>query len=525
MGFKAIALSVCFATTLALPAIGQEPVYGGELVYGVAAELDTYDCQAGDGFAVIQFLAPHYSTLLRFDPKQFPSVTNGVAESWDISDDGLTYTFKLYSGVKFHDGTTLTSRDIKATYDRIINPPEGVVSVRRALYEDIASIETPDDMTVVFNLSQPSAAMLSSLASPYNCIYSADRLAEDPRFPEKNVMGTGPFVFDRHIPGAEWRGTRFDDYFREGLPYLDSFRAMVMNNTSIVNALAGGQIMAEFRGVSPAERDRIIASQGDAFDFPSVELLGHWSMIVNTEQKPFDDVRVRKALAMAIDRWNGVEPMSKITSLSIVGGLQYTSSSTALSTKELEGLTGFSRDITAAREEARRLLAEAGVPNLKVRLLNRSIAMPYSPLALYVIDQWRQIGVEVEHVQQETASYTDTRRAGNFDVVIAPSGDWSDDPSIVFARFISFDRANNNFGRYIDREVDRLYDAQARELDPAKRRELVVELESYLINQGYVIPVFKSNRQIAISKQVQGYIGLPTQHANQDRAEIWLSQK
>src|SRR6516225_7028898 len=139
---------------------------------------------------------PHYSTLLKFDTAHYPQIVGDLAQSWDVSADRRTYTFKLRDNVLFHDGSRLTSEDVKASYDRIIHPPQGVLSVRQADYSAITDVETPDPMTVVFHLQWPDAAMLANFASPWNCIYNAAKLKEDPLFPKTHVLGTGPFVFE-----------------------------------------------------------------------------------------------------------------------------------------------------------------------------------------------------------------------------------------------------------------------------------------------------------------------------------------
>ena len=139
-----------------------------------------------------------------------------LAESWSVSADKLTYTFKLRSGVKFHDGSPLTSEDVKASWDRIINPPQGVVSIRKAYYADVASVEAPDAATVVFKMKAPVAGVLEALASPYNCIYKAAKLKENPRYPETEILGSGGFTFVEHVKGSTWEGKRFDGYFRTG---------------------------------------------------------------------------------------------------------------------------------------------------------------------------------------------------------------------------------------------------------------------------------------------------------------------
>src|SRR5690606_38574850 len=138
-------------------------------------------------FAFIHPVRPHYNTLLKFDPANYPKVVGNLAESSTISKDSLTYTFKQRRNVKFHDSSAFTSADVKASYERIANPPTGVVSLRKGAYADIKTIETPDDHTVVFKLEAPNSAMLALFASPWDCIYSAAKLKADPKFPERNI--------------------------------------------------------------------------------------------------------------------------------------------------------------------------------------------------------------------------------------------------------------------------------------------------------------------------------------------------
>ena len=137
----------------------ETPKAGGQLKFAVVAEPPNYDCHASTTFALIHPVAPHYSTLMKFDTANYPKVIGDLAKSWTASTDGFTYTFKLHEGVKFHDGSPLTSVDVKASYDRIANPPTGVISARKAYYADIKTIETPDPATVVFKMKTPVAGM------------------------------------------------------------------------------------------------------------------------------------------------------------------------------------------------------------------------------------------------------------------------------------------------------------------------------------------------------------------------------
>ncbi len=500
-----------------------EPRQGGTLTYGVLGEPSTYDCHAAVSFQEIHYLAPHYSLLLRFDAQNYPKIEGDLASSWTVSDDGLTYTFKLRDNVTFHDGTPLKAADVKATYERLRAPPQGVVSVRQALYADIASIDTPDDHTVVIKLSKPDAGMLSNFASPWNCVYSAAQLAKDPRFPVTNVMGSGPFKFVEHASGSHWRGERYQQYHEQGRPYLDGFRAMVMTNTALVNSLSSGQIQAEFRGLAPADVQRIQKARGDQIQIAESGWLSFYMFTFNTEKPPFNDVRVRQALTMAIDRWQGVKPMSRITFLEQVGGFSRPGSAMALDDKTLETLPGFSRDMDAARAQARALLKEAGVDKLSFTLTNRSTP-PFVPLGLFLIDQWRQIGIPVEHRQLDTAQWATSRLSGSFDVLVDSAGEWNDDASVQLNRFLSHDKFPANTSRAIDRKVDELYEQQKRETDTAKRAALVREMEAHLITQAYAAPGFWGGRKVALDRRVQGWIALPSHMVNQDLREVWLAE-
>src|SRR5688500_6896954 len=137
--FKRLLLMVAAAlATAGALAAEQTPRSGGLLKFAVGAEPPNYDCHANSSFAFIHPVRPHYNTLLKFDTQKYPAIRGDLAESWTTAKDGLTYTFRLRKGVKFHDGSNFTSEDIKATYDRLRNPPKGVLSLRQATYADIS---------------------------------------------------------------------------------------------------------------------------------------------------------------------------------------------------------------------------------------------------------------------------------------------------------------------------------------------------------------------------------------------------
>jgi peptide/nickel transport system substrate-binding protein len=510
---------------LAAPAFADEPVRGGVLTYAVDAEPPTYDCQGTTTFALLQTVGPHYSRLLKVDQDNFPKFTGDLAESWEESSDHLTFTFRLREGVKFHDGSDLTSEDVKATFDRIRKPPQGVVSVRKAAYEDIAEVETPDKRTVVFKLAKPNASMLTTLGSPWNCVVPAAKIKADPKWPERNILGSGAFRFKEHVAGSHWAGERFDGYLDKGKPYLDGYKAVFMGGAPMVNALQGGQIQAEFRGVSPADRDKLKSAVGDKIVISETPWLCKFDLFFNNQKKPYDDIRVRHALSMAIDRWKGAEAMGRVAFVRNVGGVLRPGDPLATDPKEIEKLPGFSRDGAKAKEEAKKLLKEAGAENLSFVLLTRNVQMPFSPVAIYLIDQWRQIGLKITQtaldVSQEKAAFL----AGNFDVGLDSNCSDVDEPNTQLLVYLSTDKSPVSFSHFTDRELDGLYEKQKRATSEGERKQLIHDFETRLIQQSYTAPIVWWHRIVVHSRQLKGWKILPSHYLNQDLAGVWLDPK
>jgi peptide/nickel transport system substrate-binding protein len=169
-------------------------------------------------------------------------------------------------------------------------------------------------------------------------------------------------------------------------------------------------------------------------------------------------------------------------------------------------------------------LAEAGVKDLSFKLMNRNVAMPYTPVGVYLIDQWRQIGVTVEHDQPETSAYISNLRSGNFEAGLDFHCDAVDDPNLQLAKFVSANRSPINYSRANDPKLDELYEAQKGELDVEKRKQILREFERHALTEAYNIPVVWWHRIIVNWKQIKGWHMSPSHYLNQDLQDVWLDQ-
>jgi peptide/nickel transport system substrate-binding protein len=527
---SAMILMLILVLALAVPGLvlaQDKPRSGGELVFVVPSEPPSYDAHQEETFGVIHPMAPHYSTLLKVDPtdKTGTKPVGDLAESWTISKDGRTYTFKLRGGVKFHDGSEMTSKDVKASYDKILKPPAGVKSLRAAAYSTVEAVEAPDPHTIQFKLKYPESSFLLNLASPWNWIYKAETLAKDPHWYEKNVNGTGPFKFVEHVKGSHWVGKKFDGYWDKGKPYLDGYRAIFMKSAAAqVAAVRGERAHIQFRSFSPPERDSLVQALGPKITVQESpwDCLNFVSM--HHEKKPFDDKRVRRALSLALDRYEGSEALSRITLVKDVAGIIVPGTPYATPPAELEKLAGYGRDINKNRAEAKRLLKEAGVPEgFSFVFKNRGIEHPYAKLGIWLIDQWKHIGLNVRQEVIEASAYHPMLKRGDFDVAMDFQCGFIVEPDLDLGRFVSTSDAN--YGRHKDTVIDDLYSRQSRATDVEERKKLIRQLEKRLLDdEAHVVYTLQWHRIIAHLTKMKGWTITPSHYLNNQLDTVWLAE-
>jgi peptide/nickel transport system substrate-binding protein len=507
----------------------ETPKTGGTLNYVIPADAPpSFDAHRETTFATIHSAAPFYSVLIRVDPSNPGSTTDFVCDLCmampQPTDDGKTYTFKIRSGVKFHDGSPLTAADVAASWEHIVHPPEGVLSPRESHYVMVDTIEAPDPKTVVFHLKFATSAFLPALADPYSWIYKKDILEKDPRWYEKNILGSGPFKFVGQEIGQSIKGMKNPDYYHEGLPFLDGFTGIYAEKQAVrVEAIRADRAAIEFRGFPPSVRDELVNALGDKITVQRSDWNCGSFVEPNHKKKPFDDPRVRRALTLAIDRWHGAPQLAKIANVHTVGGIVFPGSPLAANKDELQDLAGFWPDIEKSRAAAKRLLQEAGAEGISFELLNRNVDQPYKYNATWVIDEWSKIGLHVTQRVLPTGPWFEAMRQGNFDVVLAGNCQSVVNPLLDVQRYLPDYAAN--YGQFDDRPEIALYDRMLHETDFTKQRGLMREFEKRVLDeQAHEIFLLWWYRVVPYRSYVKGWKISPSHYLNQDLATVWLEK-
>ena len=537
---------VLFLGAVALAAAGgsalaDTPKHGGVLNFVVGSKIPTYDGHRESTFGMIHPVRPFYSLLIRVNPDNPQSTTDYLCDLCEgalpsPTNDGKTYTFGIRKNVRFHDGTPLTAHDIKATFDKIVFPPEGIISHRKPQYSMVESIEVPDDYTVVFNLEYPSGAFIPALAAPFNFVYAKKDLErEDPegndplygmKWHQTNVNGTGAFKFVQHQPGAFVEGARYDGYHHEGKPYLDGFKAISAPKTAVrINAIRGDRAAIEFRGFAPKQRDDLVAALGDRITVQESDWNCQLLISINHKKPPFDDVRVRQALMHAVDRWGASDSLSQIAIVKTVAGIVFPGHGLAIDSDTLKTYAGYWPDIDAAREEARRLLEEAGAEDLTFDLHNRTVDMPYRILGTWLIGEWKKIGVNVTQAGVATSEWYAKHRAGTHDLGIDANCQSVINPVADVGKYTSRSGNPANYSHYEDPVLDEMHERLLRSGDPAEQAEIMRVFEKRVLNDevryGMTLWWNKINPH---RSYVKGWKIAPSHYLNQHLDQVWIDK-
>ncbi|MFQ5995231.1 MAG: ABC transporter substrate-binding protein [Acidiferrobacterales bacterium] len=510
----------------------ETPQYGGVLNFVVGSKIPSYDGHRESTFGMIHPIAPFYSLLIRVNPSNPQSPTDFVCDlcKGDVpgpTENGTKYTFKIQRGVKFHDGTKLTAADIVATYQKIIFPPEGIPSQRKTFFRMVESVTATKKYEVVFKLKFPSGAFIPALATPFNFVYAKKDMDEHGlKWHQKNINGSGPFVFVQHQPGAFVEGKRYDGYHHKGQPYLDGYKAISAPKMAVrLQAIRGGRAAIEFRGFPPKARDDLVSALGGKIRVQESDWNCGLMVTPNQKRKPFNDMRVRKALTLGVDRWAGSKYLSRIAIVKTVGGVVYPQHPLAANKEELNAMAGYYPSIDRSQKEAKDLLKQAGRSGMSFEFHNRGVDQPYKVVGTWLIDQWRRIGLKVtQRVQPTPAFYASLRKKRDFDVSMDFNCQSVINPIVDISKFLG--SAGNNFGSYEDPVLEDLYNRLEKEGSQQEQRKIIRKYEkralSEMAHMGVTLWWFKINPHRSF---VKGWNIAPSHYLNQQLDNVWLDKK
>lgn len=429
--------------------------------------------------------SPMYDNLIRFNPLDGgQTIIPDLAQKWEVSPDGLTYTFHLRQGVKFHDGTPFTADDVIATFERRRNPPSGVVSIRQELFKPIDKMEAPDPYTVRFTLSAPRGYFLEALATGWSVIFSKKSLDDNKsdlrRIP--NTPGTGPYRYGSYRAGEKWVLEHNPDYWNPNVPYVDRMERLIVNDQKDQGtAVLAGR--ADFADNPSIDTHQEAEKKPDDFGTVLHRATWAWTVTFNAQKPPFNDPRVRRAVHLAIDR----QQLSDVYQLAgaIDMGTRWVQPGSPLAMKsdDVLKLPGWRAEKDADLAEAKKLLAAAGIPNgaRDLVILNRGTSgaglQVWAPAFQDMLKQ--TLGLETTINPVETSIYWDSVRAGDFHMTILQPAGAINDPSDYWAQWFKTN-GPQNYGNWSNAQFDDLLSKIDTELDVDKRRGLARQAEDLL---------------------------------------------
>jgi peptide/nickel transport system substrate-binding protein len=508
-------------TTPAAEAADEPPRYGGVLTQDTFADLPHFDLHQSETIAALLPLAPCYNRLVQYDPFDVGKIVPDLAERWQVSDDGKLYTFHLRRGVKFHHGKPFRAEDVKASWDRIVNPPKGVFSIRKLTFDAVSGIETVDDATVRFVLKRPMASLLANIGQGWNVIFPKDILDAKGDM-KKDVVGTGPFKLKQYMRGVSLEVEKYPDYHVKGRPYLDGVKTFVIPdlNTAVNAYIAGQLLLHEATTESQAEQARQqVGARGVIARLTQMSAL---TMEMNATRKPWGDPRVRQAASMAIDRKEAVQVMTD--GAGEVSGMMLSAGPWALPEAELRKLPGYAPDKNAERAQARKLLAEAGFPGgFKATMIVRR-GQQFESAAILLKDHLGQVGIDVNLQILETASYYERLAKRDFEVYGGSYSTAVDDPDAIFGQNYLCNAGRNYSGMCVD-EVEKLFLQQSQTRDRGARLQVVHQLQrAALLNVMKAVLGFRVTWYL-YSGAVRNYRPHYTRYLAESREQVWLAQR
>ncbi|QND17818.1 ABC transporter substrate-binding protein (plasmid) [Rhizobium leguminosarum bv. trifolii] len=399
--FKRWLQQTTMATMVALAPLSvmaqETPKQGGDIVVTYKDDITTLDPAIGYDWVNWSMIKSLYSRLMDYAPGT-PNPVPSLAESFTVSSDGLTYTFKLHKGVKFSNGRELVASDVKYSIERAVDPKTqgpgaGFFGAIKGFEDEtggktttLSGIETPDDSTVIFNLSRPDATFLHVLAINFASVVPKEAVEAAAGDFGKKPVGSGTFILKDWTIGQQLVFERNKDYFVKGVPYIDSFKVEVGQEPLVaLLRLQKGEVDIAGDGIPPAKFLEIKNSADGAQMIVDGEQLHTGYITLNTKVKPFDNVKVRQALNMAVNK-------ERITRILNGRATPANQPLPPLMPGYDKAFTGYAYDVAKAKA----LLAEAGYPDGFETVLYSTNTDPQPRIAQAIQQDLAAVGVKAE---------------------------------------------------------------------------------------------------------------------------------
>jgi len=467
---------------------------GGTLIFNNGSNPSGFDPQIVGAVASWYVLDNIFDRLVRLDPATMEPVPS-LAETVDVSEDGLTYTFKLRSGVTFHNGRAMTSADVKYSFERIQNPD--VPAVAKGYFAALTSIDTPDDATVVLTYSEPFAPLLLALTRLETSIVPQEEVENTEQW-DVHPVGSGPYKFDSFVKDQAAVLVKNDAYWEEGLPLLDRIehRVIPQSETAIANIKTGDIHVTE---IPPKDIESVEGADGAHVQLLTSSFWAHLSL--NTGVAPFDDVRVRQAIRMAFNR-DDIQQLvfygtGMISNTMLPDGNPYRA--------EVEGW-GYDPDAAKA------LLAEAGYADgfsAKLRIVSSTAW--HAPAAQIIQAYLSELNIQVEiEAIEATTWFSEVFNNSEFEMSMTSHASKVDPDLSMFDILHSGELGTKNYTQFSDPEMDDLLDRGRVETDPETRKQIYADAQKIFVERSGYIILNLQQLAWAVRDNVQDFTLLPT---------------
>lgn len=472
-----------------------------------------------------------YNNLVLFDQhvakNSMDTIIPDLATDWSWDESKTNLTFNLRTGVEWHDGEPFSSADVKCTWDQLLGnvPRERRLrkNPRKSWYWNLKEITTDGDTKVTFHLGQPQPAFLALLASGYSPVYPCHVDAKTMR---TNPIGTGPFKFVELKQNESIKFVKNENYWKEDRPYLDAIEYTIIKSraTRVLAFVAGEFDMTYPADITvPLMKDVTSQAPQAVCDLQPTNVSRN--LIVNREKPPFDDDRIRKAMALTIDRQEFVDILSE--GQDDIGGalLPPPGGVWGLPPEELAKVPGYG-DVAANREQARALMKEAGYGpdnRIKVTISTRNIAIYRDP-AVILIDHLKEAYIDAELEIIETSNWHATVARKDYQIGMNLTGTGVDDPDVVFFEGYACDSERNYTG-YCNKELEAMFLEQSMLEDQEARKRLVWEIDEKLQEDVARPMIFHARSATCWQPYVHGYVQMSNSSYNGFRFEdVWLDK-